>query len=170
MYLRTRRIYVSGYQFNGGEEFPFKQEMWGLEEFPQIGASFGMMYVPTKLAKEDQNPQNPRVVWVGHFMSHSIHGRNGIFTYIYHTFYLKRTTIHVGTYTSPHSWYMCLTLAKTPSKRNPCDFSPRFGETCWEFKGVANLMPWNNSHLGCSARGWCQVSSLGILYLPIWMP
>ena len=81
-------------------------------------------------------------------------------------FTFERTTIHVGTYTSPHSWYMCLTLAKTPSKRNPCDFSPRFGETCWEFKGVANLMPWNNSHLG-SARGWCQVRSLGILYLPI---
>ena len=149
---------------------PVQWRLWipGLRNFPQIGASFGMMYVPTKWAKEDQNLQNPRVVWVGHFMSHSIHGRNGIFTYIYHTFYLKRTTIHVGTYTSPHSWYMCLTLAKTPSKRNPCDFSPRFGETCWEFKGDANLMPWNNSHLGCIlGLGWCQPQMLHVIYTVI---
>ena len=71
---------------------PVQWRLWipGMRNFPQVGALFATLWYwgsqrarcsqvwhmfllnELKLAKEDQNPQNPRVVWVGHFMSHSM--------------------------------------------------------------------------------------------------
>ena len=123
---------VSEYQFNGG----FEVRAWGISLklmhclLPyDIGggqrarcSQVWRIFLLNEL-KQTRILKMFRVVWVGHFMSHSIHGTNGIFTYIYHTFYLKRTTIHIGNYTvRPHGYPMvgiCVLIpAKTKVWRN----------------------------------------------------